>query len=106
MLAIWRTRPSKHLTVEMLSTGSVKVSGSEYSKSTLSDVLSREHKWRRVWRMNDEIIHLLHDSRMQHSDVIELIELIELGRAAGFERFVFASRPHADATTSPSPVLE
>ena len=87
MLAIWRTRPADHLVVEVLPTGSFKVNGSEYSKPMLSDALRREHAWRRIWRMNDETIRLTPDPQTAHSDVVELVEL---GRDAGFEKIVLS----------------
>ncbi len=103
IFAIWRMRPSEHVTVEVFPTGVVNVSGFECSLSTVGDALQRERNWRQLWCMNNERVHLMPHPNTTHSDVIELVEVAQ---AAGYRRVVFMSSQDDQATPRPGPSQE
>ena len=87
-LAVWRCRPSPSLVVEMTSRGTVLVEDKEVSRTELAAVLGRESARRNRWWMRG-VLTIAADPDTAYQDCLELLEL---GRANGFEETTLSVR--------------
>ncbi len=95
LLALWRARPTPFVRIELSSAGSIRLGGDELTLAALPRVLERESAHRRRWWVESHIV-LRADPSASTGDVMEIIEL---GKKAGFERFSFAALEKAQSTS-------
>lgn len=91
LLALWRARPAHSVRVELSSAGTIRLGGDELTIATLPRVLDRESARRRWWWVEPHLV-LRADPSASTGDVMEIIEL---GKKAGFESFSFATQHKA-----------
>lgn len=81
-LAVWRTRPSPTLSVQLTSRGIALVDGDKVSMYRLSDVLRREGERRQFWFVRGALI-----IKADRSTKFGMIKnVVDLGKKAGFAR--------------------
>ena len=99
-LAVWRTRPSPTLTVELTASGTVLIDQREVSNAELSAKFDWECTWRKWWFIKP-MLDIRADRGASHQNVLQLVEV---AKANGFERFMISLPAPPQAMPGSSPI--